>query len=228
MGPQNFMALCITFCPSGKVDEQSLSFMVRDQLRESPDGLFDTLVGHLCSGASLEHKDVLTNHIADLFSGGSLSTNEDLRYRGLTSVDFMFLIKKANAICGVSLTFQEVMRNPSIQSIASLIKEKLQQPGTTSGPGSYKTSQTMIPDAPTNTGCIPASQSQELILLAQNTLQNHACNCNFVIHIESFPLDPEKFISSLMAVCARHEVLRSTYHDQQDYEGNHRLAYAYF
>ncbi|KAJ4309002.1 hypothetical protein N0V84_011755 [Fusarium piperis] len=219
--PRFVLLSAIPLTPSGKVDEQKLSRMVRDCSRENPPGHSDLLASRRpCASTDIvDLQEMLANMTAAPFSGGAPYINDDLRYYGLTSIDFMLLIKHVSSACGVSLTFQEVMRNPSIQAIAGILKEKLCQIGA----GSWK-DLAMTPDASTSTTpWVPASQSQGLILSAQSALQNHAYNCNFVIRVESFPLDPDRLVSALRVVCARHEVLRSTYH-----EGDNTMAPAYF
>ncbi|KPM37546.1 Linear gramicidin synthase subunit B [Neonectria ditissima] len=220
--PNFVLVSAIPLTPSGKVDEQKLFRMVRDRSRETPPRHFDLPFsgGRPCADTDISDlQEMLANMTAAPFSGDAPWIDDDLRYYGLTSIDFMLLIKGMSTTFGVSLTFQEVMRNPSIHTIAGILKEKLCQIGS----DSWKDPAT-TPDAPTSTTPrVPASQSQGLILSAQSALQNHAYNCNFVIRVDSFPLDPHRLISGLRAVCARHEVLRSTYH-----EGDDAMAPAYF
>lgn len=106
--------------------------MVRDRSRENSPGHSDLLVSRRPCAATdiLDLQEMLANMTAAPYSGDAPYINDDLRYYGLTSIDFMLLIKDVSTACGISLTFQEVMRNPSIQSIAGIIKEKLFQMGT--------------------------------------------------------------------------------------------------
>lgn len=174
--------------------------------------------------SNLEQK--IASLVASRLSGNVPSDDDDLRLWGMTSLDYMGLIKDLNLTFNVSFTFQEVFHSLTTRGISLLLREKLAYqsacPAIEDGLG---TSQLRDSIFETRSSCkdstqlanedtsywIGLSPGQELIFTAQNVLQNHAYNCNFILDIKHSLIDTEQFICALHVVCSRHEILRSTY-----------------
>ena len=138
----------------------------------------------------------------------------------------MYFIKDVQTTLGISLTIGQVFRNPDLRSIAKILEEKFSQSPTSCIPSSSRAlDQNLVKAAREHEfQWIQASAGQQSIFTAQNILRNHAYNCNFVLRIESFPLNPYRLISALQIVCSLHETLRSTYHVREELQDIQGLA----
>lgn len=168
----------------------------------------------------------LASLVASRLSGNVPSDDDDLRLWGMTSLDYMGLIKDLNLSFDVSFTFQEVFHSATTRSIGLLLRKKLAYQSACSaikdGLGTYQLRGSIFE---TRASCrdsielakedksywVGLSPGQQLIFTAQSVLQNHAYNCNFILDIKHSLIDVERFISALRVVCSRHEILRSTY-----------------
>jgi amino acid adenylation domain-containing protein len=220
MIPKFVVVSAIPINLSGKIDERSLSRIVKARLHTHSEGAMGTVVDK-----PLQTTEGLQGTLAAIvgrrFSGNLPSIDDDLISYGLTSLDFMVFIKDVKTTFGVSLTFRQVFSNPDIRTITKILKERMLQTHLVRNIQTDRSSslhqaaderETKFVKAP-ETCWVQPSAGQEMMFSAQSVLRNHAYNCNFVLRIESFPLDPEILISALKFVCSRHEILRSTYHD---------------
>ncbi|KAK3179062.1 hypothetical protein OEA41_001201 [Lepraria neglecta] len=122
--------------PSGKVDERGLSKIVEASLHSNPDGVTHPIGSAISTAMGLDN--VLATIVAARFFGNKPSITDDLRYYGLTSLDFMGFIKDIQTTLGISLTLGQVFRNPNLRSIAKIVKEKLSHSPTNCSPSSSR------------------------------------------------------------------------------------------
>jgi amino acid adenylation domain-containing protein len=225
MIPKLVVVSAIPLNLAGKIDERALLGLVENH-RHVARGPAMTYATDKLSCEELH--EILASMVANQISGNVPDVDDDLIAYGLTSLDFMFFIKNVSNSFSVSLRLRELFENATVRGISQLLWNKLrnstsaQKETTTDGgvigpftddratpEGSSKVDVTLE-----QTQRRIISPAQWLIFTAHAVLRNHAYNCNFLLDIDSYPLDADRLVHALKAVCSRHEILRSTYREE--------------
>jgi amino acid adenylation domain-containing protein len=134
----------------------------------------------------------------------SLDADQDVFALGADSLAVTQMLLRLRARLGVALSFRDLFEAPSVAALAAFIGKAQQNSAAASlSPG----------EAPAD--AVPLSlQQQRIHLLSRLDPSGHMYHVLDVVRL-SGPLDPDILEASLRMLCERHEVLRSTFHEQQ-------------
>jgi amino acid adenylation domain-containing protein len=133
----------------------------------------------------------------------SLDADQDVFALGADSLAVTQMLLRLRARFGVTLSFRDLFEAPSVATLAARIGKAQQNSAAAS---------LSLGEAPAE--AVPLSlQQQRIHMLGRLDPSGHMYHVLDVVRL-SGPLDPDVLEASLRMLCERHEVLRSTFHEQ--------------
>jgi amino acid adenylation domain-containing protein len=155
---------------------------------------------------SSEVESQLAKIWADLLEVDQIGVNQDIFALGADSISVTQMLSRLRARFDVDFSFKDIFDAPTVTALASRLGSKQKDSAAVS---------LSLRDAPTDARSVPLSfQQQRIYVLSRLDPTGYNYHVLEVARL-SGPLDLKTLEASILTICKRHEVLRSTFHERQ-------------